>query len=419
MLFRFSIYGFLKNQRYFEAFLILALLDKGLDFFAIGSLIALRELVVTAAEVPSGAMADVWGRRLTLCASLGAYIMSFVVFFGAEHLFMLGLAMVLYGIGDAFRTGTHKAMIFAWLRSQGREDERTQVYGYTRSWSKFGSALAVIVGAVVVLGTGRYDVLFLLSAGPYLVGIVNIASYPGVVEGERGGRVPTGGMMRHFVESFISVVRGSTLRGLMVESMGYEGLFHAVKDYVQPVLLALAAVWMIGESGGSELSEAQRVAMLVGPVYVGLYVLSGIASRRAHAVSERLGSEERAARLIWCATGGLFGLIFAGSLLGIPGVVVGAFIGLHAAQNLWRPILVSRIDACSDGQRGATVLSIESQARRVATMVFAPVMEMLVDAARSGGGGGGVEEFWPIGAVGVGMVVLVVTWKRLKLPGNA
>ena len=29
MLFRFSLYGFLKNQRYFEPFLVLVLLDKG------------------------------------------------------------------------------------------------------------------------------------------------------------------------------------------------------------------------------------------------------------------------------------------------------------------------------------------------------------------------------------------------------
>jgi len=46
MIFRFSLYGFLKNQRYFEAFLILVFLDKGLDFFRIGLLVAARELTV-------------------------------------------------------------------------------------------------------------------------------------------------------------------------------------------------------------------------------------------------------------------------------------------------------------------------------------------------------------------------------------
>jgi hypothetical protein len=31
MLFRFSLYGFLKNQQYYDPFLILAFLDKGLS----------------------------------------------------------------------------------------------------------------------------------------------------------------------------------------------------------------------------------------------------------------------------------------------------------------------------------------------------------------------------------------------------
>ena len=79
MLFRFSLYGFLKNQRYFEAFLYLAFLDKGLDFFQIGMLVGLRSLAVSVMEIPSGAIADVFGRRHSLVLSLLAYIGGFVV----------------------------------------------------------------------------------------------------------------------------------------------------------------------------------------------------------------------------------------------------------------------------------------------------------------------------------------------------
>ena len=39
MLWRFSLYGFLKNQRYFEPFLLLAFLDKGISFAVFGLLI--------------------------------------------------------------------------------------------------------------------------------------------------------------------------------------------------------------------------------------------------------------------------------------------------------------------------------------------------------------------------------------------
>jgi MFS family permease len=70
MLFRFSLYGFLKNQRYFEAFLYLAFLAKGLDFFQIGLLVACRSLAVNLFEIPSGSFADVVGRRTAMLVSL-------------------------------------------------------------------------------------------------------------------------------------------------------------------------------------------------------------------------------------------------------------------------------------------------------------------------------------------------------------
>ena len=64
MLFRFCLYGFCKNQRYFEDFMILAFRqEKGLSFAMIGLLVGFREICINLLEVPTGAIADVLGRR--------------------------------------------------------------------------------------------------------------------------------------------------------------------------------------------------------------------------------------------------------------------------------------------------------------------------------------------------------------------
>ncbi len=49
------------------------------------------------------------------------------------------------------------------------------------------------------------------------------------------------------------------------------------------------------------------------------------------------------------------------------------------------------------------MLSIESQARRFATMILAPLMGLAVDAAQGGSIGG---PFWPLGAVGLVAAIL-------------
>ncbi len=74
MLARFCLYGFVKNQKYFEPFLFLAFLEKGLSFTQIGLLIGFREICINLLEVPSGAVADVLGRRRAMIFSHLAYI---------------------------------------------------------------------------------------------------------------------------------------------------------------------------------------------------------------------------------------------------------------------------------------------------------------------------------------------------------
>ena len=51
MLFRFSLYGFLKNQQYYEPFIVLAFLQMGLNYTLIGLLIAFREMMVNIMEM--------------------------------------------------------------------------------------------------------------------------------------------------------------------------------------------------------------------------------------------------------------------------------------------------------------------------------------------------------------------------------
>jgi hypothetical protein len=397
MIFRFSLYGFLKNQRYFEPFLFLAFLEKGLDFTDIGLLIAVRELTTNLLEIPSGAVADVISRRFSMILSFGAYIVAFTTLGYASDMNLLYLGMVFFGVGEAFRSGTHKAMIFAWLRSQNREDERVKIYGYTRSWSKYGSAVSVALAAPIVLFTDSYEWIFLAAIVPYALNIVNFLGYPKDLD-EAAGVVSMSEVVRHAGRTVSDSVRRPRLRRLFFESMGFDGVFAATKDYLQPVLAALALTLAVSWITLEDWSETQQAALLVGPVYIVLHLLSGAASKRSHLVSNRAGNEDRAARWLW----GISVLAFAGlTISGFTGLLVGAvvaFVALNVLHNLWRPVLISRFDTHGSAIQGASLLSVESQARRVATMIMAPILGYGVDAAIAADS---VNPWWPVGALGL------------------
>jgi hypothetical protein len=319
--------------------------------------------------------------------------------------------MFLFAIGDAFRTGTHKAMIFTWLRIQGRLEERTRVYGYTRSWSKLGSAVSVILAAVFVFTSKSYVYVFYFSCIPYVFAIVNFLGYPRELDGELDADTSLGKVLAHLRDAFSYSFARPLLRRIIFESMGFGGVFKAAKDYLQPVLKAAAVVYVAaaavklgllpagqeGEAATTGLAEPQQAALLVGPVYFVLYLLSALASRKAHRLVERCGDEDRTARLLW----GMYLLAFAGVAVAawydVHAGMIAGFVLLYILQNFWRPVLICRVDRHSPEAHRATVLSIESQAKSISTMIVAPALGLAVDLVREHALGG---SFWPVGAVG-------------------
>ncbi len=403
MMWRFCLYGFLKNQRYFEPFLILAFMEWGLSFFAIGALVAVREVGTNALELISGALADTWGRRRVMVLSFVSYIASFSLLALAREPTALALAMFLYGVGDAFKSGTHKAMILSWLRDQGRADDKTEVYGVTRSWSKLGSAAGVLLGAGWVITTGDLDALFWWTLIPYTLDLVNLATYPPSLEGEA---VSEGGGVRaalaHLKGTFAAVRASGRLKRLLLESSAFMGSFKASKDYLQPVLKAAAVVWLAGVGVGAEDGSIEQVALLVAPVYGALHVLSAWSSRRAKDVVARAGSTEGAAASLWLGLSGVWAVVLAGALARSFSLMILGFVALHLLESLWRPVILARLDDASEDHRGATLLSVESQSRSLMTMALAPLLGALVDLSVSTG----APDWAPVGAVGLSIAVL-------------
>jgi len=409
MLKHFSAYGFLKNQRYFEPFIILFFIENGLSFAEIGILIAIRELFQNLFEIPSGALADSFGRKRVMVFSFIAYLLSFLIFSLTHKFFLFAGAMFFFGIGDAFRTGTHKAIIFKWLEGQNKGDEKTYYYGYTRSWSKYGSAFSVIISVVILFMTNSYRALFLFSMLPYMLGLINFFYYPPEDHPQFKSVLHSVGMVfSHFKSSFRQIFREKGLSRLFAESMNFEGGFKATKDYIQPVVQNLAILLPLGfawhlEKGNEYLS--------IGIVYIILYLLSGVASRKANWFKAKMSGEEDAALAIWRINFLIFALMLPALIFKMYHIAVLLFVLLYVIQNFWRPILITRISDKANEKNLATVLSIESQAKSIASMILAPSIGFAVDWYLKANATG---PYWPVAFTGV-ILALPFVFKRSKI----
>ncbi len=376
MITRFSLYGFLKNFDFSEPFLILFWLSLGLNFFQIGILVAFQNVLINAMEIPSGAFADLYGRKTCMMISLASYVVSFILFAVAQSFAMLFLPLVFYAMGDAFRTGTHKAMIFDWLKINGRLDERTKVYGYTRSWSNYGSAFSVLIAAAIMIVFRDYRLVFWLSVVPGLVGLWNMYCYPDELNHRNGGTVSVRDVLLHTFSGVKKAVSHPRLRTLVAQNMAFEGCFVVSKDFIQPLLKAQVLVF----ASYIALSEDRATSLGVGAVYFVLHMVSAFTSRRAHGFVKKAKSENRAALILLLAGSALFAASAFGLYTGRIYIAIAVFVVLFILQNLWVPVNVAQYDSYSDASDQATILSVASQAKAIGVAVLAPLSGLAADS---------------------------------------
>lgn len=357
--FKFCMYGFLKNLRLFEPFLLLILLGKGLSYLEIGTLYAAREISINIMEIPSGLLADTVGRRLTMVFSLLSYIVSFLIFYAVSSYFLLFFAMIAFAFGDAFRTGTHKAMIFDYLHSKGWDSQRTYYYGHTRAWSQWGSALSALVAAVLVFWQGSYKSVFLFTTIPYTLNLFLILSYPKYLDGpHHTDERKVSEIFMTVLRSLVASIKDPRLMRTIANQSLYSGYYKACKDYLQPILKTLALSLPVLLS----FEEESRTALMVGLVYALLYGATAFVSSRSGAFARRFG--ELATPLNLTMLVGIALGLFSGLFLHLTWVslAVVLYLGIYVLENLRKPMGITYVSERMKQDSLASALSVESQA---------------------------------------------------------
>lgn len=369
--YKFASYGFLKNLRFFEPFIILFFRQMGFSFLQIGILFSVREISTNLLELPTGFVADLYGRKISMVFAMISYIISFLIFFFFPQFFVYALAMVLFGLGEALRSGTHKAMILEYLRLNKLLDTRAEYYGATRAASQLGSALNALIAAGIVFWSGDYRVVFLAALIPYIGNLLNLATYPGELDGEIKKK-----SKKETFKTFFSIFKDKYSLKAMFNSTVFDAFFKTTSAYLQPVLqgLALSLPLLLN------FENEKRTAVIVGVAYFFIYLATSYASKNADKISKKFGRIEIAINVTFLI--GAIMIVLSGMFqyLDLRIVTVLMFMGLHILQNLRRPLNVSYISEKISHKTMASGLSAESQLKTILMAVLAPIIGFLADS---------------------------------------
>jgi MFS family permease len=377
MFYKFSLYGFLKNLRFFDPFILLIFRSYGLTYLQIGFLYSIRDIAANILEIPTGVVADSFGRRRAMVAAFISYIVSFVMFYFLRDYYFLMTAMVLFAFGEAFRSGTHKALILTYLKEKGISDLKVAYYGLTRSASQLGSAVNALIAAGLVFYSGSYRVMFLASTIPYSLDLLNVVTYPKWLDGklEEVEKGEVWSRIKSTLKDYAGIFSGRSVFRAILNSASFGGMFKSTKDYLQPILVLSATSLVIF----TQLDDTRREAIIIGLIYFGIYILSSLASQRAYYLSERFKSLPSAMNITYLLGIGLLILSGLSTKWDVLLVAVICFVGLFVVNNIRRPINVGVISDQISSRVMASGLSTEAQLTTISSAIFAPLLGAFVD----------------------------------------
>lgn len=372
--YKFCAYGFLKNFRFFDAFLILFLLEKELPFTQIGILYASREISIYLFEIPSGFIADSYGRKNSLAGSFIAYIFSFVVFFISNDFWFILVAFILYGLGDAFRSGTHKGMIMDYLKINHWENQKINYYGHTRSWSQIGSAFSALFAGLIVFYTGKYQSIFLYSIIPYLINLILIISYPKELNHSRLEKNDNNSLgIKPIINSFLASMKQVRVLKIINTSALHSAYLKAVKDYIQFVMVHVALIIPVLIT----IDKDKKSGIIVGIFYFIIYILSSGASRFASRIARnRMQTISHASLVMGFLFGVLSGIFF---FYGWWTFSLLAFVGIFIIENIRKPVLTGIIADNVPNEILTSVISAQSQLSGLMAAILAIVFGIFAD----------------------------------------
>ncbi len=325
--------------------------DNGLSMQDIFMLKSIYSIAMVVMEIPSGYLADVWGRKKTLL--MGAVLGSagFCMYSFSYGFWAFALAEIVLGVGYSFVSGADSAILYDSLKVKKLEKEYIKHEGWITSAGNFSEAIAGVIGGLIATISLRF---------PFFVqfGVASIA-------------IPAALFLKEPKLHAEKVVQS------------FQSILETVKNtFTHPLLRA--AVLTSSFTGTASLTfawfvqpyfqEAGLPLALFGLMWTLLNLSVGLSSMFSYKVERKLGQKYSLLAIVVLLSLGYFLSAMKVSLIGISFLFF-----FYLVRGVAHPILKDYINQYTDAQVRATILSVRSFIIRINFAIIGPVLGYITD----------------------------------------
>ena len=353
--------------------------------------VALMETIfwvaLVIAEVPTGAIADRWGRRTSLFLGGCGFTIASVAFAFSSSYVMLAVSYGIMAVSMTLYSGAGHALLFDTLRQLGRTNEYEKHVGRSEAGAFAAMLVATLLGGPITALVGFSNTILIGGAALAMAAVIalllrepprreaEIAAQPGGVNGQHNGGGGNGAMpaadappaqsvLRNMLVGAFTVWRRKTLLAIIIFATLMMVIFEMPEFFLQTF------VRFQGVDPQETLGTGFVYSGLIIPPIAGMVIGSLLAA----GVAGRFG--ERRALLV-LLVGGL--LLFVPLMLWDSLWVIVAVALVAVLRGMIRPIATGYINRRIASDQRATVLSMFELSMGVLMALSAPAVGSAAD----------------------------------------
>lgn len=332
--------------------IILFFKENGLSLTEIMTLQGAYSLTVALFEVPSGYLADLFGRKACIVFSTIFSFVGFLFFCFFSGFYYFLIAQILVGFAGSLISGSDSALIYDTLLQTNNKDDYAKIEGRNYAIGNFSEATAGIFGGFLAVSS-IYLPVYVQTAFIFLSIPIAFTLVEPKIKNITSSK---NSLQSIFILVKSTLFESSKLRWLIVYSSAMGVATLSMAWFSQPFFIAI-----------------DLPLVLFGIFWALLNFSSGISSYNSHYFSNKFNYKS----LIYFSV--IMSLSFF--LLGFSIISYGLFFIfiIYFLRGIVTPILRNEINKITSSNIRATVLSVRSFIIRVSFAILAPVLGFIAE----------------------------------------
>lgn len=325
---------------FFFATYTIFLTTRGMDLLQISLINAFFMASIFIMEIPTGAFADIFGRKKSIVLGCFTLSLSMLVYFLSNNFWFFVLAEIIGALSVAFLSGAMEAWAVDSLKFHGYTGEFEHVFKRESQFRQLGIIFGSLSGAYI----GNFNIAFpwlASSIGAFIVGLLCLVKLK----------------EEYFISKKLElnlkpigrIARDSIVYGLKNKSVFYVIVFAAVLSFS---VQAFNMQWPLVFKNAYGLSISSLGWIFVG---ISLFIMLG---NQLSLVFKKIFREEKNA-IILSQVVTFLGMMLASTMFGLVPVIIGFFVH-EIGRGILTPIKQTYLNHRIPSEKRATVLSFDS-----------------------------------------------------------